>query len=88
MGKQRAALDFTSDSETVDIEELAGKSRKGKNVVDPETLQKSCGTVWISEQGKRPENTPPPQEIAVYNATRLKGQACNARAFPRNGRTP
>ena len=40
MGKQRAALDFTSDSETVDIEELAGKSRKGKNVVDPETLQR------------------------------------------------
>ena len=40
MGKQRAALDFASDSETVDIEELAGKSRKGKHVVDPETLQR------------------------------------------------
>ena len=39
MGKQRAALDFDNDTETVDIEELAGKGRTKKNAADPRIVQ-------------------------------------------------
>ena len=39
MGKQRASLDFDADTETPDVQELAGKSSTNKHAVDPETVQ-------------------------------------------------
>ena len=39
MGKQRAALDFDADTETPDVQELAGKGSIKKYTVDPETVQ-------------------------------------------------
>lgn len=39
MGNKRAELDFNDDTETVHIEELAGKGRINKNTVDPSSVQ-------------------------------------------------
>ena len=58
MGKQRASLDFDADTETPDVQELAGKSSTNKHAVDPETVQGVAEESGFPSRGGRAPGAP------------------------------